>query len=80
MPDTPTASQESIDELRRSAERCRRLAASITDRQTHDRLLEMARECEESAKALDGRGSGSECELDHGPKRFLGTVHLAEIA
>jgi hypothetical protein len=59
MPDkplTPARLPETIDDLRQSAERCRRLAASITDRQTHDRLLEMARECEERAEALEHRG------------------------
>jgi hypothetical protein len=54
-PTTPARSQERIDDLRQSAERCRRLAASITDRQTYERLLEMAKECEERAEALEAR-------------------------
>jgi hypothetical protein len=49
-------SREAIEALLATAERCRRLAASITDRQTVERLLEMARECEERAAAIR-RGS-----------------------
>ena len=50
-------SQETVESLRDTADRCRRLAAGITDRKTVERLLEMARECEERAQAIR-RGSG----------------------
>jgi len=46
-PPCPERLQGTIAALLATAERCRRLAASITDRQTVERLLEMARECEE---------------------------------
>jgi hypothetical protein len=49
--------QETAEKLLATAERCFRLAMSITDRKTIERLLEMARECEERAAAIR-RGSG----------------------
>jgi hypothetical protein len=50
--------QDSIDALLATADRCYRLAASITDRSTVERLLEMARECEELAAGIR-RGADS---------------------
>jgi hypothetical protein len=44
--------QDSIDVLLAMADRCYRLAAGITDQKTVERLLEMARECEERATAI----------------------------
>jgi hypothetical protein len=44
--------QETIGTLLATTERCRRLAASITDRQTVESLLQIAQECEERAAAL----------------------------
>ena len=49
----PDSLQATIQRLLQSAERCRRFAASITDSQTTERLLEMAKECEERAEALE---------------------------
>ena len=51
-PERPARVQDSIDVLLAMADRCYRLAAGITDRQTVERLLEMARECEERAEKL----------------------------
>ena len=53
MPDEPPF-QATITRLFETAERCRRIAASITDRQTSERLMEMAKESE--ARALELRG------------------------
>ena len=51
MPDeTPT--QPTIAKLLETAQRCRRLAGGITDRATHERMLEMAKECEAKAEEL----------------------------
>ena len=44
--------QESADALLAMANRCYRLAMGITDRKTIERLLEMAKECEDRANAL----------------------------
>jgi hypothetical protein len=44
--------QDSIDALLAMADRCYRLAAGIKDRKTVERLLEIARECEQRAAAL----------------------------
>ena len=54
MPDAPKSSQT----LREQAERCRRLARSITDAETIRKLMELAAELEERAKATE-RGSRS---------------------
>jgi hypothetical protein len=54
MPDEPLA-QAAINKLLETADRCRRIATSITDRQTCDRLLEMAKECEGRASELQGK-------------------------
>ena len=52
LPHCPTKSQDSIDALLAMADRCNRLAMGITDRQTVERLLEMAKDCEEKAAAI----------------------------
>jgi hypothetical protein len=57
MPDE-TPLQITINNLMETAQRCRRLAAGITDRRTGERLLEMAKECEERASELRQRTSG----------------------
>jgi hypothetical protein len=44
--------EETADKLLATAERCFRLAMQITDRNTIERLLEVARECEEKAAAI----------------------------
>jgi hypothetical protein len=44
--------QDAINKLLETAQRCRRLAGGITDRATHERMLEMAKECEERAAEL----------------------------
>jgi hypothetical protein len=51
MPDEPRV-QGTLADLLANAERCQRLAANIIDPMTKERLLEMARECEERAEAL----------------------------
>ena len=52
-PSQPTDSaQETVENLLHTADRCRRLAGDLTDMQTIERLLEMARECEVRAAAL----------------------------
>ena len=51
MPDEPPL-QDAINKLLESAQRCRRIAGSITDRLTRDLLLEMAKECEDKAEGL----------------------------
>ena len=51
-PERPDKVQDSIDALLAMADRCHRLAAGISDRKTVERLLEMARECEERADKL----------------------------
>jgi hypothetical protein len=56
-PEPPDKVQDSIDALLATADRCYRLAAGISDRKTVERLLEMARECEERAAAIR-RGAG----------------------
>jgi hypothetical protein len=49
----PTDSeQETVVNLLDTADRCRRLACDLTDMQTIERLLEMARECEERAAGI----------------------------
>jgi hypothetical protein len=47
--------QPTITRLLETAERYRRIATCITDRQTCDRLLEMAKECEGRASELQGK-------------------------
>ena len=49
---TPDRLQTTINKLLATAERCRRLAAFVTDRETCGRLLELAQESEEQAGAL----------------------------
>jgi hypothetical protein len=49
---TPDRVQTTINKLLATAERCRRLAPFVTDRETCGRLLELARESEEEAGAL----------------------------
>jgi len=54
-PDPPERSdkvQDSIEALLAMADRCYRLAVGISDPKTIERLLEMARECEERAEKL----------------------------
>jgi hypothetical protein len=51
-PERPDKVQDSIDALLAMADRCYRLAAGIKDRKTVERLLEIARECEQRAAAL----------------------------
>jgi len=51
-PERPERLQERAEELLAMTARCYRLAAGITDRKTVQRLLEMARECEERAAAI----------------------------
>src|SRR5262249_32318436 len=51
MPDESPA-QAAINKLLESAQRCRRIAGGITDRLTRERLLEMAKECEDKAVEL----------------------------
>ena len=46
------------ERLLETAKRCRRLAASITDRLTSKRLSEMAKECEERAAELREQPAG----------------------
>ena len=43
--------------LREQAERCRRLAEATTDREIAERLLELAREFEAEAAALDEKSA-----------------------
>ena len=43
--------------LREQAQRCRRLAAATTDREIAERLLELAREFEAEAAALDDKAA-----------------------
>jgi hypothetical protein len=54
--DTTDSAQDSVENLLETADRCRRLARDLTDRQTVERLLEMARECEERANVLKQGG------------------------
>jgi len=49
---TPDRLQTTINKLLATAERCRRLAAFVTDREACGRLLELAQESEEQAGAL----------------------------
>lgn len=51
MPDEPPM-PGNMANLLAPAERCRRLAGAITDRQARERLLEMAEECEARAAEL----------------------------
>ena len=44
--------RDSIDALLATADRCHRLAAGITDRKMIERLLEMAKECEERGAVI----------------------------
>ena len=44
--------QTTTERLLKAAGRCRRLAASITDRRTCESLLQIAKECEERAAEL----------------------------
>ena len=57
MPDPPPF-QTTITSLTDTAERCRRLAAAITDGQTCERLLQLAKECEEKAAELQKQTLG----------------------
>ena len=47
-----------IERLLALAERCRRLAASITDRQTSQGILEVAETCDAVVAELRGKGIG----------------------
>jgi len=49
---TPERVQTTINKLLATAERCRRLAPFVTDRETCGRLLDLARESEVEADAL----------------------------
>ncbi len=47
--------EDIIDNIRSRVERCRRLAAMITDKQAIDILLEMAKEGERDIERLEAR-------------------------
>ena len=56
MPDEPMPIEGKIEWLLALAERCRRLAASITDRQTSQGILEAAETCDAVVAELRGKG------------------------
>ena len=62
MPDPPAPSSERLretaDTLLRTAERCYRLARSITDRQAIEALLRFAEKCEAKAEELRKQTGG----------------------
>jgi hypothetical protein len=58
VPDEPIPIEGKIERLLALAERCRRLAASITDRQTSQGILEVAETCDAVVAEYAERGIG----------------------
>src|SRR5439155_6371058 len=58
VPGEPMPTEGTIEWLLALAERCRRLAASITDRQTSQWILEVAETCDAVVAELRGKGIG----------------------